>query len=117
MSQDSQEPIYHINLYGERVNFSLQGKYSVFRNNIVTPGATRFNKEEFCQDILKLFATNRVVSLGLVVAETDKDDIQAFTSTKTQLTTKEVIGFGLDEQRASFLLQPLTLFFLHCLVN
>ncbi len=95
--------IYQINPYGERINFSLRGKHSVFRNSITTPGATSFNKDEFCQDILSIFAANKVVSLGLVVLEANRiklDSILAQT-TKKLTPVKEIIGFGLDEQRSA----------------
>lgn len=97
------EQPYYINPYGERINFSLQGKYSVFRNSLVTPGATSFNKDEFCQDILSVFAANRVISLGLVVLEVNRLKLDPFLAQNTQklVSTKEVIGFGLDEQHSA----------------
>lgn len=105
MSEDYQTPVYYVNQYGERINFSLQGQYSIFRNNIVTPGAVSFNKSEFCKDVLELFVAKKIVSLGLVVAEADKYKLDLFfnnVNTRVQLSIKEAIGFGLDEQRHSF---------------
>lgn len=103
MSENTQEPIYYVNPYGEKVNFSLQGKYSVFKNTIETPGAKSFNKEEFCKEILNIFAANRVVSLRLVVAEGDEDKLNPLINTltiKSKSDIKELAGFGLDEQKS-----------------
>ncbi len=103
MVEHIEQPLYYLNPYGERIHFSLQGKHSVFRNNIVTPGATSFNKDEFRQDILSIFAANRVVSLGLVVLELNRLKLDPFLAQNTQklVSTKEVMGFGLDEQRSA----------------
>src|SRR5690349_3451985 len=90
------EALYHINPYGERISFSLQGKYSIFKNTIDTPGAISFNKDDFCKDILNIFAANRIVSLRLVVVEGDEYKLSRFnnkTLIKSKSDIKEVIGF------------------------
>lgn len=106
IDQNQLSPTYYINPYGERVNFSLQGKFSIFRNSIVTPGTTSFNKQDFCKDILNIFAANKVAKLSLVVVDTNPYHLQLFLdniklpSIKSPL--KEAFGFVLDENRSAF---------------
>lgn len=92
--------LYHVNPYGERINFSLAGQYGVFKNKIVTAGAMSFNQDEFCTEVFKIFAANRLVYLGLVVAEINKYKWQTLSKGLEMAdSAREIRGVGLDAEK------------------